>query len=69
MARKGRQRMSTLLVSKSSYVCKITMHIMYSYSFTNADIDKHLINCGELKAKVRVSFIVLATLWGLEKHF
>ena len=26
-------------------------------------LDKRLIDCGDLKTKVRVSFIVLATLW------
>ena len=27
-------------------------------------MDRHLIDCGDLNTKVRVSFIVLATLWG-----
>ena len=27
-------------------------------------MDTHLIDCGDLKTMVRVSFVVMATLWG-----
>ena len=46
-----------------TYVC---MYVCIFY----VCIDMHLIDSGDLKTKVRVSFIVMETIWGQEtKHY
>ena len=50
------------------YVCMYVCMYASLHACMHACVDSGLVDSGDLKTKVMVSFIVLATLWRLEKH-